>query len=148
VVNSLIKSRLLIEVAAPRDQLAMVWRKDADGTPILIQVTDEGLRAIGIDPNEGRAARDPAPQDGEEKTQEEEEQPSAKPAPDKPNMGSVNLREAAERLLAAWEETPPANADKDPIARAMDTRRTRHGRATQATRGHEAGSGAGDAPPP
>jgi hypothetical protein len=35
-------------------------------------------------------------------------------------MGSVNLREAAERLLAAWEETPPANADKDPIARAMD----------------------------
>jgi hypothetical protein len=48
VVNSLIKSRLLIEVAAPRDQLAMVWRKDADGTPILIQVTDEGLRAIGL----------------------------------------------------------------------------------------------------
>ena len=39
------------EEAAPRDQLAMVWRKDADGTPILIQVTDEGLRAIGIDPN-------------------------------------------------------------------------------------------------
>jgi hypothetical protein len=32
--SSLIKSRLLIEVAAPRDQLAMVWRKDADGTPI------------------------------------------------------------------------------------------------------------------
>jgi hypothetical protein len=82
-------------------------------------VTDEGLRAIGIDPNEGRAARDPAPQDGEEKTQEEEEQPSAKPAPDKPNMGSVNLREAAERLLAAWEDAPPPNADKDPIAQAM-----------------------------
>jgi hypothetical protein len=35
-------------------------------------------------------------------------------------MGSVNLREAAERLLAAWEETPPPNADKDPISRAMD----------------------------
>jgi hypothetical protein len=30
--------------AAPRDQLAMVWRKDADGTPILIQVTD----AVGL----------------------------------------------------------------------------------------------------
>ena len=123
VVNSLIKSRLLIEVAAPRDQLAMVWRKDADGTPILIQVTDEGLQAIGIDPNEGRTARDTAPQGGEEKTQEEEEQPSAEAAPETPeapNMGSVNLREAAERLLAAWEETPPANADKDPIARAMD----------------------------
>ena len=124
VVNSLIKSRLLIEVAAPRDQLAMVWRKDGDGTPILIQVTDEGLRAIGIDPNEGRAAPDTAPQGGEDNAPQAEEQPSAEPAPEAPNMESVNLREAAERLLAAWEETPPANADKDPIARAMDMLRS------------------------
>ena len=80
VVNSLIKSRLLIEVAAPRDQLAMVWRKDADGTPILIQVTDEGLRAIGIDPNEGRVARDPAPQGGEDNAPHADEQPSDEPA--------------------------------------------------------------------
>jgi hypothetical protein len=126
VVNSLIKSRLLIEVAAPRDQLAMVWRKDGDGTPILIQVTDEGLRAIGIDPNEGRAAPDTAPQGGEDSAPEAEEQPSAEPAepaqpaPEAPTGGSVNLREAAERLLAAWEETPPPNASQDPITRAMD----------------------------
>ncbi|MCX7368798.1 MAG: DUF3489 domain-containing protein [Alphaproteobacteria bacterium] len=101
----------------------MVWRKDADGTPILIQVTDEGLRAIGIDPNEGRVTREPAAQGGEDNAQQAEEQPSAEAAataPEAPNMGSVNLREAAERLLAAWEETPPANADKDPITRAMD----------------------------
>jgi hypothetical protein len=127
VVNSLIKSRLLIEVAAPRDQLAMVWRTDADGTPILIQVTDEGLRAIGIDPNEGCAAPEPAAQGGEDNAQQAEEQPSAEAAqaaPEAPNMGSVNLREAAERLLAAWEETPPANADKDPITRAMDMLRS------------------------
>ncbi|MFO0159967.1 MAG: DUF3489 domain-containing protein [Alphaproteobacteria bacterium] len=137
VVNSLIKSRLLIEVAAPRDQLAMVWRKDGDGTPILIQVTDEGLRAIGIDPNEGRTApqggESPAPQQDDA----EAEQP-AQAAPEAPNMGSVNLREAAERLLAAWEETPPANADKDPISRAMDMLRnalSRRGtRATDAPR--------------
>ena len=138
VVNSLIKSRLLIEVAAPRDQLAMVWRKDADGTPILIQVTDEGLRAIGIDPNEGRVARDTAPQGGEHIAPQAEEQPSAEPAPEAPNMGSVNLREAAERLLAAWEETPPANAKQDPIARAMDMLRNvlsrRGARATGAPR--------------
>jgi hypothetical protein len=123
VVNSLIKSRLLIEVAAPCDQLAMVWRKDGDGTPILIQVTDEGIRAIGIDLNEGRTARDTAPQGGEEKTPHQDDavvEQTAPAAPEAPNMGSVNLREAAERLLAAWEETPPANADKDPIARAMD----------------------------
>jgi hypothetical protein len=141
VVNSLIKSRLLIEVAAPRDQLAMVWRKDADGTPILTQVTDEGLRAIGIDPNEGRMAPDTAPQGGEDNAPQAEEQPAAEPAqaaPEAPNMASVNLREAAERLLAAWEETPPANADKDPIARAMDMLRNvlsrRGARATGAPR--------------
>ena len=119
VVNSLIKSRLLIEVAAPRDQLAMVWRKDADGTPILIQVTDEGLRAIGIDPNEGRAAPNTAPQGGEDTTPQQNDAVAEKPAhtaPEAPTGGSLNLREAAERLLAAWEETSPANADKDPIA--------------------------------
>jgi hypothetical protein len=91
VVNSLIKSRLLIEVAAPRDQLAMVWRKDGDGTPILIQVTDEGLRAIGIDPNEGRVAPDSAPQGGEDTTPQAEEQPStepAEPAPEAPTIGT------------------------------------------------------------
>jgi hypothetical protein len=104
-----------------------VWRKDADGTPILIQVTDEGLRAIGIDPNEGRTAPDTAPQGGEDTTPQAEEQPAAKPAqpaPEAPNMASVNLREAAERLLAAWEETPPANASQDPITRAMDMLRS------------------------
>jgi hypothetical protein len=118
-----------------------VWRKDADGTPILIQVTDEGLRAIGIDPNEGRAAPDTAPQGGEDNAPQAEEQPSAEAAPtapEAPNMGSVNLCEAAERLLAAWEETPPANADKDPIARAMDMLRSalsrRGARATGAPR--------------
>jgi hypothetical protein len=104
-------------------------------------VTDEGLRAIGIDPNEGRMAPDTAPQGGEDNAPQAEEQPAAEPAqaaPEAPNMASVNLREAAERLLAAWEETPPANADKDPIARAMDMLRNvlsrRGARATGAPR--------------
>ena len=141
VVNSLIKSRLLIEVAAPRDQLAMVWRKDADGTPILIQVTDEGLRAIGIDPNEGRVVPDTAPQGEEDSAPQQDgavESEPAQAAPEAPNMGSVNLREAAERLLAAWEATPPKNANEDPVAQAMAMLRsalTRRGtRATGAPR--------------
>ncbi|MFO0158572.1 MAG: DUF3489 domain-containing protein, partial [Alphaproteobacteria bacterium] len=88
-------------------------------------------------PNEGRTSPEEAPQGGEDKTPKAEEQPSAEPAqaaPEAPNMGSVNLREAAERLLAAWEETPPANADKDPISRAMDMlRRALSRRGTRAT---------------
>jgi hypothetical protein len=125
VVNSLIKSRLLIEVAAPRDQLALVWRKDADGTPILIQVTDEGLRAIGIDPNEGRAAPDTAPQSGEGKT------------------GSLGGIPAAQ-----CRHGPHRASHGDATQRALTARHTRHGRAPQATRGHKAGSGAGHAPAP
>jgi hypothetical protein len=66
---------------------------------------------------------EPAAQGGENETPQQDdavaEQP-AQAAPEAPDMGSVNLREAAERLLAAWEETPPPNADKDPISRAMD----------------------------
>ncbi len=104
-------------------------------------MTDEGLRAIGIDPNEGHAAPDKAPQGGKEKTPQaddaEAEQP-AQAAPEAPSMESVNLREAAERLLTAWEETPPANGEKDPVARAMDMLRNalsrRRTRATGAPR--------------
>jgi hypothetical protein len=84
---------------------------------------------------------DTAPQGGDNKTPQQDdavaEQP-AQAAPEAPNMGSVNLREAAERLLAAWEETPPANADKDPIAQAMAMLRSalsrRGARATGAPR--------------
>jgi len=39
---------------------------------------------------------------------------------DAPKMGSVNLRDAAERLLAALEETPPPNADNVPMTHAMN----------------------------
>jgi hypothetical protein len=70
VVNSLLKSRLLIEVPAPPQPRllkyqAMIWRHgdpqtctETDAvtrTPYMLKVTDEGLRAIGIDPNEGDA---------------------------------------------------------------------------------------------
>jgi hypothetical protein len=53
-------------------------------------------------------------------------------------MASVNLREAAERLLAAWEETPLKNTNDDPVTQAMAMLRsalTRRGaRATGAPR--------------
>ena len=39
----------------------MVWRRDGNGTLILTQATNQGLCAIGIDPNEGRAAPETAP---------------------------------------------------------------------------------------
>lgn len=74
VVNSLLKNRLLVEVPAPPpprslDYQALIWRYEARNAsrcpvtgeiestriPYMLQVTDEGLRAIGLDPNEGDA---------------------------------------------------------------------------------------------
>ncbi|WP_246523825.1 DUF3489 domain-containing protein [Neoroseomonas eburnea] len=55
VFRSLIKNNLLTEINAPREHVGLGWRQDEDGTWIVARVTDEGLRAIGIDPNEGDA---------------------------------------------------------------------------------------------
>lgn len=56
VFRSLIKNNLLTEINAPREHVGLGWRQDDDGTWIVARITDEGLRAIGIDPNEGDAA--------------------------------------------------------------------------------------------
>jgi hypothetical protein len=53
VFRSLIKNNLLTEINAPREHVGFGWRQDDDGTWIVARITDEGLRAIGIDPNEG-----------------------------------------------------------------------------------------------
>jgi hypothetical protein len=55
VFRSLIKNNLLTEINAPREHVGLGWRQDDDGTWIVARITDEGMRAIGIDPNEGDA---------------------------------------------------------------------------------------------
>jgi hypothetical protein len=55
VFKSLIKNNLLTEINAPREHVGLGWRQDDDGTWIVARITDEGLRAIGIDPNEANA---------------------------------------------------------------------------------------------
>ena len=52
VFRSLIKNNLLTEINAPRDFIGLGWRQDDDGAWIVARITDEGLRAIGIDLNE------------------------------------------------------------------------------------------------
>jgi hypothetical protein len=55
VFRSLVKNSLLTEINAPREHVGLGWRQDDEGTWIVARITDEGLRAIGIDPNEGDA---------------------------------------------------------------------------------------------
>ena len=97
VFRSLIKNNLLTEINAPRDFVGLGWRQDEDGTWIVARITDEGLRAIGIDPNEGNAV-DEAERGGLTQAEYEEEQALAQEALD----AGIDLRADAEQ-----EDTRP-----------------------------------------
>ena len=55
VFRSMLKNGLLAECAAPREYAGLAWREDADGARIALRITDAGLRAIGVEPDEGAA---------------------------------------------------------------------------------------------
>ena len=146
VFRSLIKNNLLTEINAPREHVGLGWRQDEDGTWIVARITDEGLRAIGIDPNEGDAvagepdcsgiegnvpdtaptgAEEPAPQ-GEDAPPPEADQ--AAPLTEEIAMldqalaapvatPRADLRDAAAAILAAWDDE--ANRESDMIG-ALD----------------------------
>jgi hypothetical protein len=52
VLRSMLKNLLLEEVPAPPEHRDLGWRQDDDGAPIALRVTDDGLRAIGIEPEQ------------------------------------------------------------------------------------------------
>ena len=146
VFRSLIKNNLLTEINAPREHVGLGWRQDEDGTWIVARITDEGLRAIGIDPNEGDAVAgepdcsgiegsvpDTAPTVAPGTTPGENPAPSAKPAQAAPLAEEIamldqalaartatprtSLRDAAAAILAAWDDE--ANREGDMIG-ALD----------------------------
>jgi hypothetical protein len=120
VFRSLIKNNLLTEINAPREHVGLGWRQDEDGTWIVARVTDEGLRAIGIDPNEGDSVADTAPTvapAAEPATQEANSDEPAQPAPLTEELAMLDqalaapiatprtsLRDAAAAILAAWDD--------------------------------------------
>jgi hypothetical protein len=109
VFRSLIKNNLLNEINAPRDFVGLGWRQDDDGTRIVARITDEGLRAIGIDPNEGDAVAgepDTAP------TVAPDAEPGESPAPTDEGIQAAPLTEEIAMLdqaLAARTATPRAS---------------------------------------
>jgi hypothetical protein len=129
VFRSLIKNNLLTEINAPREHVGFGWRQDEDGTWIVARVTDEGLRAIGIDPNEGDAWADAAPTvapAAEPATQDANSDKPAQAAPLTEELAMLDqalaapiatrrtsLRDAATAILAAWDDD--ANCEGDMI---------------------------------
>jgi hypothetical protein len=146
VFRSLIKNNLLTEINAPREHVGLGWRQDDDGTWIVARITDEGLRAIGIDPNEGDAGTgepdcsgiegsvpDTAPTGAEEAAAQGEDAPPPEAAQTAPLAEEIamldqalaartgtpraSLRDAAAAVLAAWDDE--ANREGDIIG-ALD----------------------------
>ena len=136
VFRSLIKNNLLTEITALREHVGLGWRQDEDGTWIVARVTDEGLRAIGIDPNEGDAVADKAPTvapAAEPATQDANSDEPAQAAPLTEELAMLDqalapptatprtsLRDAAVAVLAAWDASPSEDATNNPISRAVE----------------------------
>lgn len=133
VFRSLIKNNLLNEINAPRDFVGLGWRQDEDGTWIVARITDEGLRAIGIDPNEGDAVAETTPTGAEAPAPQGEDAPAPEPAQAAPLTEEIamldqtlatraatpraSLRDAAAAILAAWDDE--ANREGDMVG-ALD----------------------------
>jgi len=130
VFRSLIKNNLLTEINAPREHVGLGWRQDDDGAWIVARITDEGMRAIGVDPNEDDAVADTAPTvapddaTGESPAATDDaaqagplteeiallDQLLATPAA----IHRISLRDAAAAVLATWDDQ--ANREGDIIA--------------------------------
>jgi hypothetical protein len=143
VAQALLKQDLVIGVHRPAYDAIAKWT--VDGDEMLLKITDDGLRAIGIDPNAGDAAEedeqsaaaiacrnaerraaaeaaapvaDTASTGGEDATQGDshaEEPEAVRGAPTPAPRAS--LRDAAAAVLAAWDGE--ANRETDMIA-ALD----------------------------
>jgi hypothetical protein len=112
VFRSMIKNSLLTEINAPPEHVGLGWRQDEDGAWIVARITDEGLRAIGIDPNEGNAAADTAPTGAEERPPQQEDAAASEATQDAPVAAPrASLRDAATALLAAWDDEENRTTD-------------------------------------
>lgn len=130
VLTSLINKGLLAECPAPRDHIGRAWRQDEGDVWIALRITEEGMRAIGLEPEEEPAA-DRLPDDGQsidesgtdqlpadEKQAEAPQDAAPASAEDRNPRG---LRDAARRVVEAWGDE--ANG-RDGLADAIDALRT------------------------
>ena len=137
VAKALLKQDLVIAVHRPAYDAHALWMVDGDNA--LLKITDEGLRAIGLEPEddeqseaailrrnvERRAAAaaapepaataaDTAPTGGEEAAPEEEGALAAEAAQAAPVPAPrASLREAAQRVLNAWDDEENHRYDLD-----------------------------------
>ena len=82
------------------------WRQDEDGTWIVARITDQGLRAIGIEPNEGDAVADMAPTVAPSTEPGESPVPTAEAAQAAPLTKEIALLDQAPSRLVPPRRAP------------------------------------------
>lgn len=123
VARALLRQGLVRDERASAYDARDLWRIDGRGR--LLRLTNEGLRAIGIEPNENDGApvegvplSNIAPAGGEDAPEQDCPREDVEPAHATPARAPrASLREAAAAVLAAWENE--ANRAGDMIA-ALD----------------------------
>jgi hypothetical protein len=141
VARALLKQDLVIGFHRPGYDAIAKWT--VDGDEMLLKITDDGLRAIGLDPNSDDAAeedeqsaaaiarRDPERQaaseaaaTGADTAPAGEDAPAPQPAQAAPGPARrASLRDAAAGVLAAWDASPAQDATDNPISRAIEALR-------------------------
>jgi len=134
VAKALLKNDLVIAVHRPAYDAQALWM--AEGDSVLLKITDEGLRAIGIDPQGAAPAPDAAPTGAPEAPPQANPAGATEPAqaaPGAPDDATRaedlalldqalaapgpaprgSLRDAAAAVLTAWEDA--TNRDTDMI---------------------------------
>jgi hypothetical protein len=126
VAKALLKADLVIAVHRPAYDAIAKWTTDGD--EMLLKITDEGLRAIGVEPNDSTAADDatqhhhPEPAEGAPMAPRATDcvedlalLDAALAAPGR--TAKPGLRDAAAAVLAAWDDEATRAAD---IIAALD----------------------------
>ena len=163
VFRSMLKNGLLEKCAAPPQYAGLAWREDADGARIALRITEAGLRAIGVAPDEGgapdtdtvadtghTAAPDaqPAPEQDSLAAEAAQDAPAA---PDEAAQAEAlarqdlplaapvpprgkNLRQAAQTVLDTWDD----EADRGALAGPMERLRTMLAKPARAARDPDA----------
>ena len=134
VAKALLKSDLVIAVHRPAYDAHALWM--AEGDSVLLKITDEGLRAIGMAPQGAAPATDAAPTGAPEAPPQANPAGATEPAQAAPAAADdatraedlalldqalaapgprprASLRDAAAAVLAAWEDA--TNRDTDMI---------------------------------
>jgi hypothetical protein len=152
VFKSLLKQNMLTEINAPKEYVGLGWRQDAANVWVALRITDEGFRAIGIDPNERQPGEMGEPDaSGIEGSVPDGDEEDERPRHEQNGVDEAliygsdngdealldktlarlrttppttqNLRFAAARVIDAWDACSAQDATDNPITQAIEAMR-------------------------